>query len=159
MYWAYSTPVTTDGIDYSGNGEFDVEWTYKDGRLSKTEIDRNRDGKVDAIDHYNRRGLIRYTKFDENFDGVFETKVTYRNGNPWHLESDTDDDGRLDYEVLYVHGVLSEAVIAGNNADSPVKRQHFDTGKLVRAEFDSDGDGEFETEYTYDWFEEPIKVE
>lgn len=159
MYWAYSTPVTTDGIDYSGNGEFDVEWTYKDGRLSRTETDRNLDGEVDAVDHYNRQGLIRYTNLDENFDGEFETKVTYRNGNPWHLESDTNNDGRLDYEVHYVHGVLSEAVITGKNADSRVKRQYFEMGKLVRAEFDSDGDGDFETEYTYDWFEEPMEAE
>lgn len=159
MYWAYSTPVTTDGIDYSGNGALDVEWTYKNRRLSKAEMDRNFDGEVDSFDQYSRRGMIEYSKLDENFDGVFETKVTYRNGNPWHLESDRDNDGRIDYEAHYVHGVLSEAVIAGKNANAPVKRQHFEMGKLVKAEFDSDGDGEFETEYTYDWFEEPIKVE
>lgn len=143
MYWAYSTPVTTDGIDYSGNGEFDVEWTYRNGRLLKTEEDRN----------------IRYSRLDENFDGVFETNIGYRNGNPRHLESDLSDDGRIDYEQFFVHGVLSEAVIAGKSDDAPAKRQYFEMGKLVRAEFDSDGDGEFETEHTYDWFEEPIKVE
>jgi len=48
IYWAYNSPVTEDGIDMNGDGVLDEKWLYKDNRITKSEVDRNFDGKVAA---------------------------------------------------------------------------------------------------------------
>jgi hypothetical protein len=49
ILWAYNTPVTEDGIDVNGDGVLDEKWIYRDNRISKTEVDRNFDRKIDIV--------------------------------------------------------------------------------------------------------------
>jgi len=155
--WAYHTPVTEDGIDYDSNGTLDEKFHYQGGRLRRVEQDRNLDGMADFIHVYNLRGLIDYTRADDNFDGDYETKTTYGRGNPLREEADTNGDGMTDLRAYYADGVLVEVELFGPDDRTPRKRQRFELGRLVSADYDADGDGKLDTRYEYDSFGEIAK--
>ena len=152
--WAYNSPITENGIDYNGDGRLDEKWIYRDGRLARVESDRNRDGKVDFIFFYDRRGVLHKSKSDDNFDGVYETKSRYRQGLIRRTDSDVNQDGEIDITYRFENDLLEEVEIVGPDPGSPRKRQVFHMGKLTSAEYDADGDGEFELAYEYDFYEE-----
>jgi len=151
---AYNTPVTLDGIDYNDDGSLDEKWVYRDNRISRIELDRNLDGAVDNIHLYNRKGRIYKTETDDNFDGVFEGVLTYKRGNPDMQTIDTDQDGVIDIKSYSKHGVLTEIEILGPTKSSPKKKQYFNMYKLTSSEFDSNGDGIYDKQYTYDYYEQ-----
>lgn len=151
---AYNSPVRQGGVDYNNDGKLDEKWMSRDNRIIRAELDRNLDGKVDAIHKYNRKGTIYKTELDENFDGFFESVVTYERGNPALQESDLNNDGVTDYRIHYTNGILHEVEIIGPDSNSPKKIQSYDMNKLVSSKFDSDGDGVFEEIREYDYFEE-----
>jgi hypothetical protein len=154
LYWTYNSPVTVDGIDVNDDGVLDEKWTYRDGRMSRTESDRNLDGKVDLVTDYDRWGLVKEASSDDDFDGVFETVYTYRDGQVARQVSDLNQDGNPDLRARFRYGNLDEVLITGDGADTRSKRQHFRMGRLVAAEYDADGDGRYDIEYRYDHFGE-----
>jgi hypothetical protein len=153
-FWAYNSPVTNDGIDYNNDGELDERWLYKDNRIYRVELDRNLDGKVDAVNYYNLKGLIYKSENDDNFDGTYETSYKYKQGNVYLHESDINQDGKTDLISNFENGMLTEVEISGPEVNSPRKKQIYEMNKLVNAEFDSNGDGEYEISYQYDFYEE-----
>ncbi len=154
IFWSYNTPVTEDGIDMNGDGRMDRKRIYRDNRKSRTEVDRNFDGKVDVVNYFDRRGVQKESRYDDNFDGIYETKYRYKNGITHSRESDMNQDGIIDYRAKFRNGNLVEAVILGGKHDSRKKRQKFHMGKLISAEYDTDGDGSIDIKYEYDSFEE-----
>ena len=154
IYLAYNSPVTEDGIDMNGDGTLDEKWIYKDHRINRTEVDRNFDGNVDVVYYFDRRGILKESKQDDNFDGIFESVFKFNNGLTQTQESDLNQDGNIDYTAQFNYGNIEEIVILGEGQDSRRKRQKFKMGKLVSAEYDSDGDGKYDIEYDYDYFEE-----
>ena len=153
-FWVYNSPVTDDGIDYNNDGELDERWLYKDNRINRVELDRNLDGKVDAVNYYNLKGLIYKSEKDDNFDGTYETSYKYKRGNVYLHESDINQDGKLDLISNFEHGILAEVEISGPEVNSPRKKQRYEMNKLVSAELDLNGDGEYEISYEYDFYEE-----
>ena len=151
---AYNTPITVEGIDHNGDGQLDEKWTYKDNRISSAEIDRDLDGKVDAISRYDRKGMLYKLQLDDNFDGVYESTITYERDNPVLQESDLNNDGLIDYRVHFNNGVLHEVEITGPASNSPKKKQTYELNKLVSSKFDSNGDGIYDKSYQYDYYEE-----
>lgn len=154
VFWAYNTPVTEKGIDVNDDGVPDERWTYRNNRLSKTEVDRNLDGSIDVIYYYNRKGILNRSEADDDFDGIFETVSTYENGQTLTQVSDLNQDGNVDYRARYRYGNLEEVLILGEGRDSRRKRQIYRHGKLIASDYDSDGDGRFDVTYEYDYFEE-----
>jgi hypothetical protein len=154
MYWAYNTPVTESGIDLNGDGVLDEKWIYRDDRISRTEVDRNFDGNADVVYSFDRKGVLKDSKQDDDFDGVFESVFRYEDGVIHTQESDLNQDGNIDLKAKYVHGNLDELIILGEGQDSRKKRQKFNMGKLVSADYDADGDGNYDISYEYDYFEE-----
>lgn len=157
IFWAYNTPVTEDGIDMNGDGVLDERWIFRDNRISKTEVDRNYDSKVDIVYYFDRRGILKEAKYDDNFDGIYETEYKYRDGLTHSQDSDLNQDGNVDYRASYKYGNIDKIEILGEGDDTRIKRQRFQMGKLISAELDSDGDGNFDVEYEYDYFEEVKK--
>jgi len=154
ILWVYNSPVSEDGMDMNGDGKLDERWIYRDNRISKTEVDRNLDNKIDIVYYFDRKGILKEAKFDENFDGVYETEIKYKNGQPHSKGSDLNQDGNIDYKVSYKYGDVDEIEIIGEGGDLRTKRQKYRMGKLVSAELDSNGDGNFDVEYVYDNLEE-----
>lgn len=154
MYWAYNSPVTTEGVDHDRDGKLDEVWIYKDYRISRAEADRNKDGKMDSIDKYDREGIIYRSESDDNFDGFYETIYTYQYGNVSLQESDMNQDGVVDYRAFYRNGLLDMDEILDPVTKAPRKRQKYVMNKLSSAEYDSNGDGTFDVVYEYDYYEE-----
>lgn len=155
-YWVYHLPLTSNDADYNADGVADDKWFYNHDQLVRMEQDRNRDGKRDAI-HYYDAGLVDYTELDDNFDGVFESRIEYENNLLSYQRSDLDGDGQTDYQAYFRYGILERIVISGKNSAGKTarKQQVFQGNKLVSARYDADGDGFFEKQYKYDFFEEP----
>lgn len=151
---AYNTPVTLDGIDHNDDGKLDEKWTYRDNRIERAETDRNLDGSIDLINLFNRKGMVYKTETDENFDGIFETTITYKRGNPLMQVIDTDQDGIIDNKSYFKNGVLTEIEILGPTSSSPKMKQQYSMYKLISSEFDSNGDGIYDKQYTYDYYEQ-----
>ncbi|MGB5717499.1 MAG: DUF2007 domain-containing protein [Gammaproteobacteria bacterium] len=154
ILWVYNTPVTEDGIDMNGDGVLDEKWIYRDNRIIITEVDRNFDRNADIVYYFDRRGILKTAKYDDNFDGIYETEYKYKNGLTHFQSSDVNQDGNVDYRATYIYGNIDEIEILGEGGDLRKKRQKFRMGKLISAELDSDGDGSYDVEYTYDYFEE-----
>jgi len=152
----YNTPITNDGVDYNSDGKLDEKWTYIDGRLSTSEVDRNLDGEVDLIYKSDRRGIIKSSKSDEDFNGTFETRSKFRRGNMIWSESDTNNDGFTDYRMDFTFGVIDTITFIDPTTKMALKIQKFGATKMVSAEVDTDNDGGFDTVYRYDDIEEII---
>lgn len=150
----YNTPITNDGIDYNGNGKLDEKWTYVNERISKSESDRNLDGKIDLIINYNRKGLSKTGKSDEDFNGTFESFHYYNNGNTVLTKSDTTGDGFNDYIVNYNNGVINMITFLSPENEKPIKIQKYKSLKLISAEIDTNGDGVMDLFHKYDSIEE-----
>ena len=150
----YRTPVTEEGIDYDRDGQLDIQWTYTNGLLSRSEQDRNFDGKIDWVDRFDRKSVWLGGESDENFDGVFETEFKAENGTRIWSRSDTTGDGFKDYRVTFEHGVVREIAFVDPVLRSPVKILRFDGIKAVSAELDTDRDGIIDTVHVYDGIEE-----
>ena len=156
-FWAYNSPITRDGIDYNNDGQLDEEWTYRDNRIYRVDIDRNLDGNMDVIHHYNHKGIIYKAQTDDDFDGIYETKYRYKLGNVSLQESDLNLDGDIDYRARFKNDVFYEIEILDPVSNYPRKRQIYRMNKLVFAEYDSDGDGVYDITYEYDYYEEIAK--
>jgi hypothetical protein len=152
--WALTIPETSDGIDNNEDGVWDEKYIYQGNTLSRVEFDRNFNGEVDLIYSYDRRNILIRAVADDNFDGKFETTIEYRNGNRKLLESDTDDDGKIDYRIIYRRGMTNKIEFIDPVKNSVVKRKLFGDFKLKSTEFDSNGDGTFDTIFEYDQYEE-----
>ena len=157
MYWAYNTPVTIDGIDFNGDGSLDEKWTYVNGRISKTELDRNLDRKVDYRYFFNRKGIVSSSESDENFDGIFETESKFKNGIIILSKSDTREDGYKNYHVLFKNGALDKTIFHDSKTKKPLKVQKFNGITLISSEIDTNNDGSLDAVYEYDEIEEIVK--
>lgn len=152
----YNTPVNYDGIDFNNDGTLDVRWTFKNYRSTRTEVDRDLDGKVDFVDYFNSKGWVKESLADDDFNGSFETKYFYNKGNLSLQKSDLDGDGFEEYQGEFVNGVLSKYKFINPITNSVVKVQYYEVGKLIRSEYDSNKDGIIDTVTKYDEYEEII---
>jgi hypothetical protein len=107
--------------DLNGNGIKDMVRYYDDeGNPVREEGDRNFDGNVDVITHFDA-GEVVIKELDENFDGRIETKLFFESGQVIRVERD----------------------LAGR--DPKVFRtdrwEYVEGGRIVRIGTDLDGDG------------------
>lgn len=137
----YNTPVSVDGIDNNGDGQLDEKWHFVDDRLTKTEVDRNFDGKMDYISEFNRKGVVTESQADDNFDGVFESTGYYRGGNIRQSRSDTTGDGFDNYRVEFKNGLADVITFYDPVTQKPIKIQYYGEFMLITEELDTDNDG------------------
>jgi len=150
----YNTPVNVDGVDYNADGKLDERWFYTNSLPSKTEVDRNLDGKIDFIQDYDRKGLLLSAEFDDNSDGIFESEAYYKDGNIVWQTIDTTGDGFNDYKVKFKFGILNTISFIDQKSKKIIKTQHYELGKLKSTEIDTNSDGELDTRIRYDLIEE-----
>lgn len=153
-------PTSADGIDYNGDGVLDERWTLSpSGTLLETQVDRNFDGKVDYVIHFDAAGHTESADADDNFDGVFETHHHYRNGNVDRSEVDTNGDGLPDLKSYYANGILQSTEYINPATGLPVRVEHFVLGSVATAEVDTDNDGKLDTRLTYSPIQELLRTE
>jgi Putative prokaryotic signal transducing protein len=153
-------PVTTDGIDFNGDGVLDEVWTYSSsGAMLTTRTDRNLDGKVDFVASLSRKGGYESAESDDDFDGVFETKLKFRMGNIEKLEVDTDRDELANLKSYYKYGVLETTEYIYPQTGLAVRIEHFKLGKVVRADVDTNNDGRLDQSIIYSAVGEVIRTE
>ncbi|MFT5422179.1 MAG: hypothetical protein ACI9D5_002947 [Candidatus Endobugula sp.] len=153
----YNTPVTDEGIDYNGDGTLDEIWTYVNHLISKTEMDRNLDGKIDFIYSFDRRGLIQSSLSDEDFNGSYDTEVHYDYGNAVWQKSDTNGDGFRNYKIDFEYGTAKTITFFDPRTKKVIKTQEYDGLMLRKGKIDTTGDGALDTLYEYDSIEEITK--
>lgn len=150
-YAYFHVPYSADGMDYDADGILDERWSWgASGIIRKSETDRNRDGKVDSVVHYNRQGHIATSESDDDFDGIFETQGTYRQGNPLRAEADSDGDGYPDLRWHYKDGVLLTEERFSKGSTKPLRITRFQLGREASTTVDTDGDGSMDLQHEYD---------
>lgn len=153
-YFISSSSMTTGGIDYNADGVLDEKWTYQNGRLKETTLDRNFDGHVDTKYFYDYSGVLKKAEFDNDFDGIFEANLSYKDGNPISEESDANKNGIVDQRMKFKNGVLDQIEFIDESTGKIRKRQFYKLNKLVADDFDTNGDGILDSHYDYDQYEE-----
>lgn len=156
--WLYRPRATIEGVDFNGDGRLDERYTYDGGHLVKVEIDANLDGKIDGVYHYDSQGALVAAEVDVDFDGRFETKQTFERRLLKTSDSDWDLDGHIDRHEEYINGVLNTVTLYAPDGFHVVRREYYDRGQIVRAEYDSNGDGIMDTRYRYDRYGEIVEA-
>lgn len=146
--YALRSPSAT-GVDYDGDGDFEVTYRYSGKTISMTEADRNDDGVTDARMRYDLRGFEKTFESDEDFDGRFEQRVDMHRGLMRTVYIDQVEDGRPEFIYHYVHGVLARGEILDESGARVVSRVAFRIDS-ADAELDRDGDGVFEERVHFD---------
>ena len=147
--------VTSDGIDYDGDGVYEETYHYAGTRTSRIDLDRNGDRRVDARWLYDAHGLAKSWEGDDDFDGRFEVTAELERGEFSAYSVDREGDGRPNTIIRYRNGVATERELLDPATARVVKRQRFAGDLLRSAEIDADGDGQFERKVEYDELEEP----
>lgn len=138
------SPATEDGFDYDGDGRNEVTYHYSGNYPVLTEIDRNRDGRVDDRWRYGLSGVPKTYENDDDFDGYFEWQYQLEDRLASSGTRDSNADGKPDEFAHFIHGVLDTLEIDDEAGDRLVARQHYVAGSLAWIELDRDGDGQFD---------------
>ena len=120
-------------------------WHYRDGKLSRAELDEDRNGRNEKIEYYQDDG--RLAKVEElAANGKVRCTWTYdRNGKPLRAEEDTDGDGRSDCRRQFRQdGTMEQTVDADQNGVPELREVFSGDGRLISREEDLDGDGVFD---------------
>ena len=104
-------------IDVNGDGRPNIVKVMKGGRETCRILDLNLDGAIDAYVYYDDAGLERRREFDFDRDGRVDEIVSLRGGVIFLKERETNFDNQLD------------------------TWDYYESGRLVKRERDSDGDG------------------
>lgn len=154
VFLLFQSSVEYNGIDYDGDGKLDEEWKYVNNQLSSAQIDRNRDGETDLIYKYDLGGLISTAQLDSDFDGRYETRCRYKQGNTNSYRADVDGDGFYEIRETYKHGVIESTSMFDPKSERIKKKQFFEGDSLKSSDIDLDGNGQLETHYEYDEYEQ-----
>jgi hypothetical protein len=113
--------------DSNGNGVTDT-WSYMDGaRVVRIEIDKDEDGKIDRWEYYDANARIEKVGFSRQNDGKEDAwQFTGPDGAVSRVEISTRRDGKV------------------------TRTEHYQQGRLVAAEEDSDEDGNIDKWEAYD---------
>jgi hypothetical protein len=155
MAYALRTPLSSAGVDYDFDGDYEITYHYAGNNLRLTEVDRNDDGKADVRWQFDASGVERAVSVDDDFDGRFEWQADTLRGEPHRARVDRNGDTAIEEIWHFEDGVTSRSDIFDESGQRLVSRQHYTHGIRSSAEFDRDGDGVFEQRVEFDRFGMP----
>lgn len=136
-------------VDYDRDGIAEERAVFRGQRLLWMEYDRNSDGRVDAVTHFDANGLPTSSEEDLDFDGVRETRARYDQGQPTVYSADYDGDGVPEWRQNFGRGIVQNLEWLDRQG-RVVKRDEYVGGRLRRGQIDRDGDGKLDTARVYD---------
>jgi hypothetical protein len=111
--------------DADGDGTNDTFLTQqRTAGLIRLRVDRNRDGRVDLEQRYDR-GRILASVADNNFDGRWDVWALYTNELLVAEQQDTDFNGVADATHLYTNGIIATTVWHPNKTGSVLRTEFF----------------------------------
>ncbi len=93
---ACSSHVYIKTFDYDADGLVDKTLYVARHRVVREDVDRDRDGVVDLLLHYNEKGDIFMTEYDNNADGQVELREEFFPNHTTRSSKDDDHDGFMD---------------------------------------------------------------
>ena len=138
--------------DYNHDGRPDHFFIYRNDVISRAEVDRNGDGKIDEWETYDREGRIERVEQDNNFDGRPDAWSLYKNGMIESSRHDTDFDGRPDWFGTYKNGICVRMDCRPNESGIVVRREIYEHGALREEWVDENQDGVFDYKILIDPF-------
>jgi len=117
---------------------------------TKTDLDRNGDGKPDARRVYDVNGQIVEALEDNDFDGKWDVRLQYRSGIVVAVEKDLDFDGSYDSRTIFHGGVSLEETITPGGAGNALFRDEFEQGVRVARWSDPERDGKWNERMEFD---------
>lgn len=113
--------------------------------LSCREVDLNADGIKDVVRYYNEEGRPLREEADRNFDGQLDSVTHFQAGRIVRREIDSNGNGRIDTKVFYENGRVAriERDLAGRSGErawTPDRWEYVRDGRVVRMGTDVDGD-------------------
>jgi hypothetical protein len=135
-------------------------WGYVKDRYfpGKVEVDRNNDGAIDQVWFYDIGGFCTGGHEDNNFDGEWDLWYEYSDGVMEKVHADTDFNGIADVEWKYVFGITAQGNWRPNDFETVRRRVFFKHGVPFKELADSNRDGSFDMETTYDPFGNEIST-
>ena len=119
--------------------------------------DRNLDGIMDRWVHYDERGEINTSAYDNNFDGKADEFWTFSDdGNT--VQSDTDFNGIPDEFSTYKHEIIQQVDFRPNGSKFTTTREIFQNGVLTEIWRGGDSEGHFKEVVRYDPFFNPVST-
>jgi antitoxin component YwqK of YwqJK toxin-antitoxin module len=120
-------------------------WYYQEGRLSRAELDENRNGSIDRIEYYDQGGRIEKAE-ELAAGGKVKTRWFYdRQGRPLRAEDNLDGQGRPQSRREFgKDGTVERVVDADRNGVVEIRERFAADGSLISREEDLDGDGHFD---------------
>jgi hypothetical protein len=108
---------------------------------ARTEIDFNRDGKLDVWQYFNPDGVMVREEMDHDFDGKVDAIDYYAQGAVFKREVFLPPGTRPSLWRFYEEGKLARNERDTTGDGKPDTFEYFDDGKIVRVGYDRDGDG------------------
>ena len=110
------------------------------------EVDLDGNGTKDVVRFYNEQGLTVREEVDRNFDGRMDELSHYEDGELIRQELDTNGDGLVDTKIYYVDGKMSHAErdLEGKSTAKewrPTRWEYYENGRVIRMGTDVTGDG------------------
>ena len=144
--------VQTYEQDYNHTGKPDHFYTYANGKISKIEVDRNGDGKIDEWEYFDSEGRPDRIEYDNNFDGRPDVWYFFKNGTVVRSEEDTDFNGKPDWFGYYENGILLRMDCRPNGSEIVIRRLIYEHAVLREEWVDENHDGKFDYKILIDPF-------
>jgi hypothetical protein len=153
IFLALRAPQNYTQADQDGDGAADTFYYYNGQVQSRTEQDRNADGRIDSRWFHDIHGVADRQEYDDDFDGRFEWRATLDGFMAEHV-LDVDGNGNPERVQHYRYDVLRDVDIY--RGGRVVARGIYNSERQISIEFDADGDGVFERRVNLDELGEPV---
>lgn len=114
---------------------------YKEGKLVRKEMDKDRDGRIDVVTHYQGGKVVRQEE-DKNGDGRMDLWSYFIGNRLDKQEKDSNGDGKVDQWFFLDQSGQLERHWEDRNFDQKVDFWvTYRGGRKVKEEVDTDNDG------------------
>jgi hypothetical protein len=158
LLYQWTNTIGTKTYYHHVHGKVDKEWIYRNERLAEFLEDRNLDGVWDHWVHYDERGEMTKSEYDNNFDGKADEFWKFSDEGTDTVQIDTDFNGIPDEFYVYKNRIIQQMDMKPNGSKFTTTREIFQNGVLTEILRGGDSNGNFKEDVHYDPFFNPIPI-